>query len=194
MPDTDARIVDAETGDGTLPPGEIGVLVIRGPQVMQGFWRDEEATARAIRDGWLYTGDLGSCDEDGFFRIVDRKKDLIISSGFNIYPADVEQVVRMFPGVVDASVVGVADPKRGQIVKAIITMEKNSKFDAAAFDRFARKHLAKHRRPRMVEVLNGDLPRNFLGKVLRRELRAPDSAAASIEPSDALPPVVAGAD
>lgn len=171
LPDTYARIVDAETGTRELPPGEVGELIVRGPQVMLGYWKDPEATAKAIRDGWLYTGDLATRDEAGFFRIVDRKKDLIITSGFNVYPADVESVLRKFPGVEDAAVVGVPDEQRGQIVKAILSMKKGAHFDRKAFDHYTEEHLGRHKRPKLVEVLEGDLPRNFLGKVLRRKLR-----------------------
>ncbi|MEX0704668.1 MAG: AMP-binding protein [Planctomycetales bacterium] len=172
LPDTDARIVDAATGTETLPPGEVGELAVRGPQVMLGYWNDEEATRRTIRGGWLYTGDLGTMDEDGFFRIVDRKKDLIITSGFNVYPSDVEQVLREFPGVADVAVVGLLCPERGEKVAAMVAMTAGRDFDRRAFDQFCEQRLAKHKQPRVVEVVKGDLPRNFLGKVLRRKLRS----------------------
>jgi long-chain acyl-CoA synthetase len=177
LPDTEARIVDADTGQQMLGPGEVGELIVRGPQVMQGYWQDPEETARAIRDGWLYTGDLATCDEDGFFRIVDRKKDLIITSGLNVYPSDVEGVLRQFPGVADAAVVGQPDALRGEVVKAVLVLAKGGKFSRKAFNRFVGQHLSAHKRPRIVEVQTGDLPRNFLGKVIRRRLRA-DAAGA----------------
>ena len=120
LPDTDVRIVDPQDGLRDVPRGEIGELIIRGPQVMSGYWNDPEATVRTIRDGWLFTGDLAIEDEDGFFRIVDRKKDLIITSGFNVYPSEVEPVLRGFPGVADVAVVGVPHRERGEIVKAVI--------------------------------------------------------------------------
>ena len=171
LPGTDVRIVDAETGNQDMPVGEVGELVVRGPQVMLGYWNDPEATNGVIRDGWLSTGDLGSCDADGFFRIVDRKKDLVITSGFNVYPADVESVLRLAPGVRDVAVIGVPDAVAGEIVKAVVTLQPGVRFDRAAFDQHAAEHLAKHKRPKVVEVLDGDLPRNLLGKVLRRKLR-----------------------
>jgi long-chain acyl-CoA synthetase len=171
LPDTDARLVDAETGSADVAPGEVGELVVRGPQVMQGYWNFPEETARVLRDGWLFTGDLATCDADGFFRIVDRKKDLIITSGFNVYPGEVEDVLRRCPGVADAAVVGVADAARGQVVKAIVVTKPGATFDKRALDDYCRKHLAKHKRPRIFEPADGDLPRNFLGKVLRRRLR-----------------------
>lgn len=171
LPDTHAKIVDAETGEKTLGPGEVGELVVHGPQVMLGYWNNPQATDQIIRDGWLYTGDLAKCDQDGFFRIVDRKKDLIITSGFNVYPTDVEHVLRQFPDIQDVAIVGVPDPDRGQAVKALVVMQKGHELDRRAFDKFARQHLAKHKRPRHVDIVQGDLPRNFLGKVLRRQLR-----------------------
>ncbi|MEX0717004.1 MAG: long-chain fatty acid--CoA ligase [Planctomycetaceae bacterium] len=186
LPDTDARIVDAETGARTLTAGEVGELIVRGPQVMLGYWNDEEATRHAIRDGWLFTGDLGTMDDDGFFRIVDRKKDLIITSGFNVYPSDVEHALREFPGVADVAVVGVPCAERGEKVAAMIAMKSGHQLDRRAFDAFCGERLAKHKQPRVVEVVDGDLPRNFLGKVLRRKLRDAETAATDV-PAERLP-------
>lgn len=169
--DTDARIVDAMTGTETLPAGSVGELLVRGPQVMLGYWEDSEATREVIRDGWLHTGDLGSHDERGFFKIVDRKKDLIITSGFNVYPGDVEMTLREFPGIKDAAVVGVPDEDKGELVKAVLVVESRKNFSKRDFDDFLKKQLAAHKRPRIIDVQEEDLPRNFLGKVLRRELR-----------------------
>ena len=171
LADTDAKIVDPTIGDVELPTGQVGELIVRGPQVMAGYWHDPEGTERTIRDGWLYTGDLATVDEDGFFRIVDRKKDLIITSGFNVYPTEVEQVLRQFPGLADVAVLGVPDEQRGELVKAVVVPRKGERFNRKAFDEFARQHLAAYKRPRVVEVRDGDLPRNVLGKVLRRVLR-----------------------
>lgn len=171
LPDTNVRIVDAATGTETLPPGEIGEIVISGPQVMLGYWNNPAETSRVLRDGWLYTGDLGSCDERSFFRIVDRKKDLIITSGFNVYPADVEAVLRGYPGVQDVAIIGEPNEDVGEIVKAVLVLEAGKNFNRHEFDTFARQHLSAHQRPKIVETRSDDLPRNFLGKVLRRELR-----------------------
>jgi long-chain acyl-CoA synthetase len=171
LPDTDAAIVDPENGTEPLPPGRVGELAIRGPQVMAGYWNDPEGTATALRDGWLHTGDLATMDEVGFFKIVDRKKDLIITSGVNVYPTDVEHVLHKFEGLDDVAVFGVPDPQRGELVKAVVVMKDGVKFHRRAFDEFARQHLEVHRRPRVVEVVPGPLPRNPLGKVLRRVLR-----------------------
>ena len=172
LPDTDVRIVDAETGQYSLPPGEVGELVVKGPQVMLGYWNNREATAEVIRDGWLHTGDLGTVDEDGFFTIVDRKKDLIITSGFNVYPADVEAVLRQCPHVEDVAVIGEPDSTCGEVVKAVVSVKRNGQFERAVFDALIQEQLAKHKRPRIVEVIEGELPKNFLGKVLRRNLRS----------------------
>lgn len=171
LPDTDALIVDSETGTEVLNVGEVGELIVRGPQVMLGYWNNSEATAQVLRDGWLFTGDLATCDEEGFFKIVDRKKDLIISSGFNIYPNDVEYVLKQFPEVNDVAVVGVPDPQRGEIVKAIVAVRNKGRFHQHQFENYMKEHLAHHKVPRILELIEGDLPRNFLGKVLRRKLR-----------------------
>jgi long-chain acyl-CoA synthetase len=171
VPDTDARIVDPEDGVRDVPRGQIGELIVRGPQVMLGYWNDPDATARAIRDGWLYTGDLAIEDEDGFFRIVDRKKDLIITSGFNVYPSEVEPVLRGFPGVADVAVIGVPNRERGEIVKAVIATKPGQDIELRDLWIYCDKHLAKHKRPRVIEITGGELPRNFLGKVARRQLR-----------------------
>lgn len=171
LPDTLAEIVDSETGTRVLNAGEVGELIIRGPQVMLGYWNNREATEQILRDGWLFTGDLAQRDEEGFFKIVDRKKDLIITSGFNVYPNDVEYVLKQFPEVKDVAVVGVPDAQRGEIVKAIVVVKSKSHFHRHAFEKYMKENLAHHKVPRILELIEGDLPRNFLGKVLRRKLR-----------------------
>ncbi len=171
LPDTEALIVDADTGTEVLDAGEVGELIIRGPQVMLGYWNNPEATNQMLREGWLYTGDLATRDDEGFFKIVDRKKDLIITSGFNVYPTDVEFVLKKFPDVKDAAVIGVADVQRGEIVKAIVAVNDKAKFNLHRFEAYMKENLAHHKVPKIVELLEGDLPRNFLGKVLRRKLR-----------------------
>lgn len=175
LPDTDARIVDAETGTEDVEPGEVGELIVRGPQVMLGYWNSPAETERVLHDGWLYTGDLATRDRDGFFKIVDRKKDLIITSGFNVYPNDVEYVLKQFPNVKDAAVVGVPDPQRGEIVKATVAVANRSHFDQHRFEKYIKDNLAHHKVPRIIEFVEGDLPRNFLGKVLRRKLRTEET-------------------
>ncbi|WP_437185362.1 AMP-binding protein [Planctomicrobium sp. SH668] len=171
LPDTMAKIVDATTGVEEMPTGEVGELVIRGPQVMHGYWNRPDLTDAALKDGWLHTGDLATCDGNGFFRIVDRKKDLIITSGFNVYPGDVEEVLRKYPGIKDVAVVGVPDEAKGEVVKAVVVMNPGNQLNQRDFDAFLKKHLSSQKRPHLIEERKEDLPRNFLGKVLRRELR-----------------------
>ena len=168
LPDTDARIVDPISGDREMPIGEVGELVVRGPQVMLGYWQNPDETALALRNGWLYTGDLARCDADGYFTIVDRKRDIIKTSGFLVYPAEVEEVLLRYPHVAEAAVVGEPDPMRGEIVVAYVVPRDG--LDLQQLDSFCQEHLAKHKRPRKFQVVR-QLPKNFLGKVLRRQLR-----------------------
>lgn len=193
LPDTEVRIVDGEDGQTVLPPGEIGELVARGPQVMLGYWENRAATSEVIRDGWLYTGDMGTCDEDGFFRVVDRKKDLVITSGFNVYPADVEPVLNQAPGVEDVVIVGEPDARVGEVVKAVVSVRSVDSFDRSTFDAFASEHLAKHKRPKIVEVVVGELPKNFLGKVLRRKLRTDSESTDERRDTERVPESVISA-
>jgi len=169
LPDTDARIVDPITGQTEMPVGEVGELIVRGPQVMLGYWRNPDETALALRNGWLYTGDLARRDADGYFTIVDRKRDIIKTSGFLVYPAEVEEVLLQFPQVAEAAVVGEPDPQRGEMVVAYV-VPRNGNLDLHALEAHCREHLAKHKRPRKFQVVS-QLPKNFLGKVLRRQLR-----------------------
>ena len=171
LPETTCFVVDAETGSRALPNGEVGELVINGPQIMLGYWKNPGATREAIRDGWLFTGDLATRDEDGFFRIVGRKKDLIITSGFNVYPVEVEETLRNADGVLDAAVVGTPDPRRGEAVKAFVVMKPGYDWNENLLREHCAHTLAKHKRPREFQRCEGDLPRNFLGKVIRRHLR-----------------------
>ncbi|NYE58437.1 long-chain-fatty-acid--CoA ligase [Carboxydothermus ferrireducens] len=167
--DTIAKIVDIETGE-ELPPGQIGELVVKGPQVMKGYWNRPEETARALKDGWLYTGDLAKMDEDGFFYIVDRKKDMIIAGGYNIYPREVEEVLYQHPKVKEAIVVGVPDPYRGETVKAFIVVKEGETLTEQEVIEFCNAHLARYKVPRLVEF-RSELPKTAVGKVLRRQLR-----------------------
>jgi long-chain acyl-CoA synthetase len=171
LPDTIARIVDLETGKRTMGPGEPGELIVRGPQVMSGYLDDSAATAKAIRDGWLFTGDIATYDADGFFKIVDRKKDLIKTSGYNVFPIEIEECVRGLAGVSDVAVIGVPDDEKGELVKAYVIPQPDSGLTVAAVEQYCREHLAKHKQPRQIELC-AELPRNFLGKVLRRQLRS----------------------
>ncbi|MEL6106455.1 MAG: AMP-binding protein [Planctomycetota bacterium] len=171
LPETVCRIVDPDDASIVVADGEVGELLVRGPQVMLGYWNDPETTAEVIRDGWLHTGDLALKHGDGNYSIVGRKKDLIITSGFNVNPRDVEEVLRRCEGILDAAVVGDADDRRGEIVHAHLVLEPGADWDEESWIQFCRKHLAAHKRPRRFTHCTTQLPRNFLGKVLRRKLR-----------------------
>ncbi|MDI3340631.1 MAG: long-chain fatty acid--CoA ligase [Sphaerobacter sp.] len=169
LPDTDAEVVDLETGTRVLPPGEPGELRIRGPQVMAGYWNMPEETALALRDGWLYTGDIATMDADGYFTIVDRKKDMILASGFNVYPREVEEVLYEHPSVLEAGVIGVADAYRGETVKAYVVLKPGASATPEELDAFCRERLAAYKVPRLYEFREA-LPKSAVGKVLRRML------------------------
>jgi long-chain acyl-CoA synthetase len=169
FPDTDAKIVDLETGTRELPPGEAGELIIRGPQVMKGYWNRPDETALVLREGWLYTGDIARRDADGYFQIVDRKKDMIIAGGFNIYPRDVEEVLYQHPKVKEAVVAGVPDEYLGEVVKAYVVLKEGETATEQEIIEFCRQSLAKYKVPRIVEFRK-DLPKTMVGKILRRGL------------------------
>jgi long-chain acyl-CoA synthetase len=170
LPDTEARIMDEATGQKELPAGSAGELVIRGPQVMKGYFNNSEETARALRGGWLYTGDIARRDRDGFFTIVDRKKDIIKTSGFLVFPAEVEEVLVAFPDVAEAAVIGVPDTEKGEVVKALVVAHHGARINISALEAHCLQHLGKHKRPRHIELVH-ELPKNFLGKIQRRRLR-----------------------
>jgi long-chain acyl-CoA synthetase len=178
-PDTDARIVDVDTGEEELPQGTIGELIIQGPQVMKGYWQMPTETANVLREHpwispglWLHTGDIALMDEEGYFRIVDRKKDMIICGGFNVYPRDIEDVLYRHPAVHLAGVVGTPDEYRGETVKAFVVLKQGAKATEAEILAFCREHLANYKVPTTVEFRT-ELPQSALGKVLRRELVRP---------------------
>lgn len=170
FPSTAAKIMDQETGTRELPPGEVGELILRGPQVMQGFWQKPEETALALRDGWLYTGDLARMEETGYFYIVERKKDLIIAGGYKIYPREVEEVLYQHPGVKEVVALGVADPYRGETVKVVIVPQEGVELTAEEIQDFCQSRLAVYKVPKIVEFRR-ELPKSLVGKVLRRVLR-----------------------
>jgi long-chain acyl-CoA synthetase len=176
LPDTDVKIVDLDTGAEELPPGEIGEIIIKGPQVMKGYWNLPTETQNALRIGpdgepdWFYSGDIGYVDEEGYFHMADRKKDMIIAGGYNIYPADVEAVLFEHPKVKEAAVIGVPDEYRGESVKAFIVLKGGETATAEEIIEFCREQMASYRVPRLVEFRD-DLPKSMIGKVLRRELR-----------------------
>lgn len=169
LPDTDARIVDVETGRRELPIGEIGELVLRGPQIMRGYWRRDEETRQVLQDGWLYTGDMARRDADGYFYIEDRKKDMIKSGGENVYPREVEEVLLRHPKVKDAAVVGIPQELRGELIKAYVVLKDGETAASADLLEHCRRNLAKFKVPKRVEF-RSELPKTIVGKVLRRVL------------------------
>ena len=175
-PDTDARIVNADTGEEELPAGEIGELIIQGPQVMKGYWQQPTETANVLREHpslgpglWLHTGDIARMDEEGYFQIVDRKKDMIICGGFNVYPRDVEEVLFQHPAVQEAAVVGTPDEYRGETVKAFVVLRQDASATEGEIIAFCRERLASYKVPTSIEFRQ-ELPKSTVGKVLRREL------------------------
>lgn len=171
LPGTDYKIMDIETGTQELDLGEEGELVVRGPQVMKGYWNMPEETEATLRDGWLYTGDIGKMDEDGYVFIVDRKKDMIIAGGYNIYPREVDEILYEHPKILDAVTVGVPDPYRGETVKAFVVPKPGEDLTEEEVIRFCKEKLASYKVPKAVEMRES-LPKTIVGKVLRKELRA----------------------
>jgi long-chain acyl-CoA synthetase len=167
---TDAKIVDAEDPSKELGVGDAGELMVKGPQVMQGYWNKADETEATLLDGWLRTGDIATMDEEGYFYIVDRKKDLILSSGFNVYPREVEEVLHQHPKVQEAAVIGIPDGIRGEKIAAYLMLIPGETATAAEIRSFCRERLAPYKQPRKV-VFRDDLPKSMAGKVLRRQLR-----------------------
>ncbi|MFJ9383366.1 long-chain-fatty-acid--CoA ligase [Peribacillus sp. NPDC101481] len=167
-PDTDSVILSLENFE-ELPPNEIGEIAIKGPQVMQGYWNRPDETEKTFKNGWLLTGDLGYMDEQGFFYVVERKKDTIIAGGFNIYPREVEEVLYEHEAIQEVVVAGIPDPYRGETVKAYVVLKKNARVTEEELNEFARKNLASYKVPRSYEFRN-ELPKTTIGKILRRVL------------------------
>jgi long-chain acyl-CoA synthetase len=181
FPGTRAKIVDAETGLRDLPPEEVGELVVQGPQVMSGYWQRPEESALVLRDGWLFTGDLAKMDENGYFYIIDRKKDIIIDGGFKIYPREVEEVLFQHPQVQEAVVYGVPDPYRGELVKVAVVPQPGSQLSPEDIIEYCRPRLAEYKLPKSVEF-RSELPKSLVGKVLRRLLREEEAGSESLKP------------
>ncbi|MBL3641209.1 long-chain-fatty-acid--CoA ligase [Peribacillus frigoritolerans] len=167
-PDTDSAILSLESNE-ELPPNEIGEIAIKGPQVMKGYWNRPDETEKTFKNGWLLTGDLGYMDEQGFFYVVERKKDTIIAGGFNIYPREVEEVLYEHEAIQEVVVAGIPDPYRGETVKAYVVLKKNAKVTEEELNEFARKNLASYKVPRSYEFRD-ELPKTTIGKILRRVL------------------------
>jgi len=169
IPSTDARIVDVETGTREMPVGEPGELVIRGPQVMKGYWNMPEETAEVLRDGWLHTGDVARMDEDGYFYIVDRKKDMISAGGYNVYPREIEEVLYEHEGIAEAVAIGIEDEYRGETVKAFVVRKSGDEVTEEEILAFCKERLAPYKAPKTVEFRD-ELPKSTVGKLLRRVL------------------------
>jgi long-chain acyl-CoA synthetase len=171
FPDMDAKIVDIGNGEKEMPVGETGELIVKGPQVMKGYWNKPEETARALRGGWLHTGDIARMDEEGYFFIVDRIKDMIKTVGENVYPREIEEVLFMHPKVQDAVVVGIPHEEfLGEKIKAYIVLKEGETATAEEIIQFCREQLSKFKVPKEVEF-RSQLPKTLVGKVLRRILR-----------------------
>lgn len=170
FPETDAAIVDIDNPDIFLPPNEIGELAVRGPQVMKGYWNMPDETKKVLRNGWLLTGDIAKMDEDGYFYIVDRKKDMINVGGLKVYPREVEDVLFEHEAVKEAAVIGIPDQFRGEAVKAFVVLKEGYKATSEEIINFCSSKLAKYKVPVQVEFVS-NLPKTLVGKVLRRELK-----------------------
>ena len=181
LPDTDVRIVDAETGEREMPQGETGELVIRGPQVMKGYWNAPAETAATLRDGWLYTGDIARMDEDGYFFIVDRKKDIVIVGGLKVFPREIEEILHEHPKVKEAAVTGVTHKVRGELLIAQVVLKDGVADDPKQVRRelldYLKERLVPYKVPRRIEIVSA-LPKTWVGKVLRREIRETVAARA----------------
>lgn len=170
FPDNDIRIVDIDTGTKDLPLGEPGEIIAKGPTVMSGYWKNPEETANVLRDGWLFTGDIGYLDEDGHLFIVDRKKDMVLCSGFNVYPREIDELLFTHPKILQASAYGVPDPKRGESIKAAIVLKSGETMTVNEVRDFCKKNLSAYKVPVAVEFMK-ELPLTAIGKVDRKKLR-----------------------
>lgn len=175
LPSTECRVVDMELGSLQVPPGTPGELVVKGPQVMLGYWNRPDETANVLRNGWLYTGDIATMDEDGYVFIVDRKKDMVIIGGYNVYPREIDEVLYSHPKIQDAVAVGVPHPSRGEIIKAYIVLKPFEKMTRSEVLSYCRARLANYKVPKQVEFRDA-LPKTMVGKILRRALRAEEEA------------------
>lgn len=173
VPNTDVKIVDVETGTEEMKQGLPGEVIIKGPQVMKGYYKKPEETAAVLKDGWLFTGDIGFFDEDGYLTIVDRKKDMIIASGYNIYPREIDEILFDHPKVLEACSIGVFDEYRGETVKAYVVVKPGEALSEEEIVRYCQEKLAAYKVPKMVEFIDA-LPKSAIGKILRREVKEMD--------------------
>ena len=173
IPSTDVKIVDVDTGKEEQKIGTPGEIIVKGPQVMKGYYKKPEETAQVLKDGWLYTGDIGMFDEDGYLTIVDRKKDMIIAGGYNIYPREIDEILFQHPKILEACSIGVPDAYRGETVKAYVVVKPGETLTADEVIQFSREKLAPYKAPKMVEFIDA-LPKSAIGKILRKEVKEMD--------------------
>ena len=170
LPDTDLKLMDLKTGTQEVPLGEPGEICFKGPQVMAGYYKRPEETESTIRDGWLYTGDIGVLDEDGFLSIVDRKKDMIVASGYNVYPNEIDDILFGHPKILEACTIGVPDEYRGETVKSYIVAKPGERLTQEEVLAYCREKLAAYKVPRQIDFIS-ELPKSTVGKILRKDLR-----------------------
>ena len=170
VPDTDVKIVDVETGETEMPTGETGEILIKGPQIMKGYYKKPAETDEVLKDGWFYSGDIGKFDKDGYLSIVDRKKDMIIAGGYNIYPLELDNVLFDHPKILEACTIGVPDKYRGETVKAFIVPKKDETLTEKEVIAYCKKNLAAYKVPKQIEFME-ELPKSAVGKILRRKLK-----------------------
>lgn len=174
-PNTDLKIVDWVDSEKQLPVGESGEIMIKGPQVMKGYLNRPEETAKVMVDGWIHTGDIGFIDDDGYLTIVDRKKDVIVSSGFNVYPKEIDELLFAHPKILEACTIGVPDDYRGETVKSYIVLKENQTIEEEELTQYCRESLAPYKVPKLYEFIDA-LPKSAIGKILRKDLRARDES------------------
>jgi len=175
LSDTDIRIVGLNDPDKELPVGEVGEIAIKGPQIMMGYYKSPEETAKVLKDGWFYSGDIGCFDEDGYLKIVDRKKDMIIAGGYNIYPVELDGVLFDHPKILEACTIGVDDGYRGETVKAFVVLKEGEILTEEDVTAYCRENLASYKVPKIIEFID-ELPKSAVGKVLRRKLKEMEEA------------------
>jgi len=173
LPGTDLRIVDVETGSAEMKQGESGEICFKGPQVMKGYYKKPEETGNVLKDGWLYTGDIGFLDQDGYLTIVDRKKDMIVASGFNIFPQEIDEILFTHPKVLEACTIGIPDAYRGEAPKSFVVPKPGFAIEKAELITFLKEKIAAYKVPKEIEFMT-DLPKSAVGKILRKELREMD--------------------
>lgn len=173
LPSTDLKIVDVDDGSKEMPLGKTGEIVFKGPQVMKGYYGKPEETAAVLKDGWLYTGDIGFLDEDGYLTIVDRKKDMIVASGFNVFPQEIDEVLFEHPKILEACTIGVHDDYRGEAPKSYVVLKQGETLEKDEIITYCRQKLSSYKVPKLIEFID-ELPKSAVGKILRRELKELD--------------------